>query len=123
MVDRVLALPEKSRIQILSPIVRRKKGSHKKVFAKIMREGYVRMRVDGEVMDATADYELDKNKAHDIDIVIDRIVVKPEAAVGYLTLLKRRCGFRKDTLMLTSLVAIHCVFGTFCLPDLRVYDW
>ncbi|MDF3335012.1 excinuclease ABC subunit UvrA [Lacticaseibacillus rhamnosus] len=79
MVDRVLALPEKSRIQILSPIVRRKKGSHKKVFAKIMREGYVRMRVDGEVMDATADYELDKNKAHDIDIVIDRIVVKPEA--------------------------------------------
>ena len=79
MVDRVLALPDKTRIQILSPVVRRKKGSHKKVFAKIMREGYVRMRVDGEVVDATADYELDKNKSHDIDIVIDRIVVKPEA--------------------------------------------
>lgn len=79
MVDRVLALPDKTRIQILSPVVRRKKGSQKKVFAKIMREGYVRMRVDGEVIDATADYELDKNKSHDIDIVIDRIVVKPEA--------------------------------------------
>ncbi|WP_225049134.1 excinuclease ABC subunit UvrA [Lacticaseibacillus kribbianus] len=78
MVDRVQKLPDKTRIQILSPIVRHKKGGHKKVLEKIVREGYVRMRVDGEVMDATADLELDKNKFHDIDIVIDRIVTKPE---------------------------------------------
>ncbi|WP_461225964.1 excinuclease ABC subunit UvrA [Lacticaseibacillus suihuaensis] len=78
MVDRVQKLPDKTRIQILSPIVRHKKGSHKKVLEKIVREGYVRMRVDGEVMDATAALELDKNKFHDIDIVIDRIVTKPE---------------------------------------------
>jgi len=78
MVDRVMDLPDKTRIQILSPVVRQKKGAHKKVFEKILREGYVRMRVDGEVMDANKDYELDKNKKHDIDIVIDRIVVKDE---------------------------------------------
>ncbi|MFD1483960.1 excinuclease ABC subunit UvrA [Lacticaseibacillus baoqingensis] len=76
MVNRVQQLDERTRIQILSPIVRHKKGAHKKVLEKIIREGYVRMRVDGEVMDATADIELDKNKNHDIDIVIDRIVVK-----------------------------------------------
>ncbi|WP_179396242.1 excinuclease ABC subunit UvrA [Lacticaseibacillus absianus] len=78
MVDRVQQLPERTRLQILSPIVRHKKGSHKKVLEKIVREGYVRMRVDGEVMDASAELELDKNKAHDIDIVIDRIVVKAD---------------------------------------------
>lgn len=76
MVDRVQKLPNQSRIQILSPVVRRKKGAHKKVLEKIVREGYVRMRVDGEIMDASAEIELDKNKNHDIDIVIDRIVVK-----------------------------------------------
>lgn len=77
MVDRVEQLEPRTRIQILSPIVRHKKGAHKKVLEKIVREGYVRMRVDGEVMDATADFDMDKNKNHDIDIVIDRIVVKP----------------------------------------------
>ena len=76
MVNRVQQLDERARIQILSPIVRHKKGAHKKVLEKIVREGYVRMRVDGEVMDANAEFEMDKNKNHDIDIVIDRIVVK-----------------------------------------------
>lgn len=78
MVNKVMALPERTRIQLLSPIIRRKKGAHKKVFAKIQREGYVRMRVDGEIVDVDPNYELDAKKFHDIDIVIDRIVVKPE---------------------------------------------
>lgn len=78
MVDRVQQLKAGTRIQVLSPIIRRKKGAHKKVIEKIIREGYVRMRVDGEIMDASTNVELEKNKAHDIDIVIDRIVVKDE---------------------------------------------
>ncbi|KRM88414.1 excinuclease ABC subunit UvrA [Lacticaseibacillus thailandensis] len=78
MVNRVMKLPDHSRIQVMSPVVRHKKGAHKKVFAKIQREGYVRMRVDGEIVDVDPKYELDKNKFHDIDIVVDRIVVKPE---------------------------------------------
>mgnify|MGYP004467696947 CR=1 FL=1 len=78
MVNKALALPEKTRVQIMSPIIRHKKGAHKKVFAKIQREGYVRMRVDGEIVDVDPNYEIDGKKFHDIDIVIDRIVIKPE---------------------------------------------
>ena len=76
MVDEVLALPERTKIQLLAPIVYQKKGQHKKVFERIQREGYVRMRVDGEVYDVSEAPELEKNKKHDIAIIIDRIVVK-----------------------------------------------
>ncbi|MBO1305447.1 excinuclease ABC subunit UvrA [Enterococcus sp. 669A] len=76
MVDKVLELPDRTKIQILAPVVVKKKGQHKKVFEMIQREGYVRMRVDGEVYDVSEAPALEKNKKHDIAIVIDRIVVK-----------------------------------------------
>lgn len=76
MVARTLALPEGSRIQIMSPIVRQKKGTQKKEFARVKREGYVRLRVDGATYDVSEAPELDKNKKHDVDIVVDRIVVR-----------------------------------------------
>ena len=76
MVDRVLALEERSKVQILAPIVVGKKGQHKKVFEKVKKEGYVRVRVDGEMYDISELPELEKNKKHYIEIVIDRIVVK-----------------------------------------------
>lgn len=77
MVDRVQKLPERTKLQILSPIVRQKKGEHKKVFDKIKREGFVRVRVDGEIHDISETFDLNKNQQHTIEIVIDRIVVKP----------------------------------------------
>ena len=76
MVDKVLELPERTKIQILAPVIVKKKGQHKKVFEMIQREGYVRMQVDGELYDVSEAPELEKNKKHDIRIVIDRIVVK-----------------------------------------------
>jgi excinuclease ABC subunit A len=76
MVNRVLELPERTKVQIISPIIRGKKGQHKKVFEQIKREGFVRVRVDGETLDIEEVPELDKNKAHDLDVVVDRIVVK-----------------------------------------------
>ena len=76
MVDRILEYPERTRLQILSPIVKEKKGQHKKVLEKIKSEGYVRLRVDNEVMDIGDEIELDKNKTHSIEVIIDRIVVK-----------------------------------------------
>ncbi|MGX7203854.1 excinuclease ABC subunit UvrA [Enterococcus pingfangensis] len=76
MVDKVLELPERTKLQILAPVIAKKKGQHKKVFEMIQREGYVRMRVDGELYDVTEAPELTKNKKHDIEIIIDRIVVK-----------------------------------------------
>ena len=76
MVDQVLELPERSKIQILSPVIYQKKGQHKKVFEHIQKEGYVRIRVDGEIYDISEVPELEKNKKHDIAIVIDRIIIK-----------------------------------------------
>ncbi|MCD7124964.1 excinuclease ABC subunit UvrA [Limosilactobacillus caviae] len=76
MVDRVLKLPERTRLQILSPVVRDKKGTQKKVFETIKREGFVRVQVDGETYDLDSVPELDKNKKHTINVVIDRIIIK-----------------------------------------------
>ncbi len=76
MVDRVLELPERTRLQILSPVVREKKGTQKKVFETIKREGFVRVQVDGETYDLDEVPELDKNKKHTINVVIDRIIIK-----------------------------------------------
>ena len=76
MVDRVMDLPERSRIQILAPVIRSKRGEHKEVFKRIQRAGYVRVIVDGEMHEITDEFELDKNKRHSIDIVVDRLIVK-----------------------------------------------
>lgn len=76
MVDQVLELPERTRLQILSPVVRSKKGTQKKVLATIKREGFVRVQVDGETYDLDEVPELNKNQEHTINVVIDRIIVK-----------------------------------------------
>ena len=76
MVDRLLALPERTKVQILAPIIRAKKGQHKKVFAKIKKEGFVRVQVDQTTYDIDEVPELDKNKKHDVNVVVDRIVIK-----------------------------------------------
>lgn len=76
MVDRVLGLAERTKLQILSPIVRNKKGGQKKTFEKIKREGFVRVQVDGETYDIDDVPELNKNQNHSVNIVVDRIVVK-----------------------------------------------
>ena len=78
MVDRVMNLPERSRIQILAPVIRAKKGEHKEVFKRIQRAGYVRVIVDGEMHEITDEITLDKNKRHSIDIVVDRLIVKED---------------------------------------------
>ncbi|MGT2757702.1 excinuclease ABC subunit UvrA, partial [Streptococcus ovuberis] len=76
IVDRILELPERQRLQILAPVIRKKKGQHKTVFEKIQKDGYVRVRVNGEVHDVTEVPDLPKTFAHTIDVVVDRIVIK-----------------------------------------------
>ncbi|WP_303966439.1 excinuclease ABC subunit UvrA [Sporosarcina ureae] len=76
MVDRVIELPERTRIQILAPIISERKGTHAKLFEDIKKQGYVRVRVNGETIDLDDHIDLDKNKKHTIEIVIDRIVMK-----------------------------------------------
>ncbi|WP_305850140.1 excinuclease ABC subunit UvrA [Staphylococcus hyicus] len=76
MADQILQLEERTKIQLLAPIVNHRKGTHEKLLKDVIKKGYVRVRVDGEIMDITAVPELDKNKNHTIEIVVDRLVVK-----------------------------------------------
>jgi excinuclease ABC subunit A len=76
MVEQIRDLPERTRIQVLAPVIKGKRGQHKKVLEKIQSDGYVRMRIDGEMVDVGEEIELEKNKMHNIDVVIDRLVIK-----------------------------------------------
>ena len=76
MIDQIRELPERTKLLIMAQVVRGKKGEHKKVLAHIRHEGYVRVRIDGEVMDIGEDIQLEKNKKHTIEVVIDRLVVR-----------------------------------------------
>ncbi|XJZ26907.1 excinuclease ABC subunit UvrA [Bacillota bacterium Lsc_1132] len=78
MVDRILEYPERTKLQILAPIVSGRKGTHAKVLEDIKKQGYVRVRVDGEMLDLGEEIVLEKNKKHSIEVVVDRIVVKEE---------------------------------------------
>ncbi|WAA09881.1 excinuclease ABC subunit UvrA [Fervidibacillus albus] len=84
MVDRILEYPERTRLQILAPIVSGRKGTHVKVLDDIKKQGYVRVRIDGEMYEVGEEITLDKNKKHSIDVVIDRIILK-EGVVARLT--------------------------------------
>jgi len=78
MVDRIMELGEGTRLQILAPVVRGRKGEYRKVLEEIRKDGFVRVRVDGELRDVSEDIELDRYKTHTIEIVVDRIVIRPD---------------------------------------------
>ena len=78
IIDQIMALPEGTRIQVLAPVVRGKKGEHAKVFESARKSGYVRCRVDGNLYELTEEIPLEKNKKHSIEIVVDRLVIRPD---------------------------------------------
>ncbi|MCM3162196.1 excinuclease ABC subunit UvrA [Metabacillus litoralis] len=80
MVDRILEYPERTKLQVLAPVVSGRKGTHVKVFEDIKKQGYVRVRIDGEMQELSEEISLEKNKKHSIEVVIDRIVVKEGVA-------------------------------------------
>ena len=80
IIDQVMALPEATRIQVMAPVIRGKKGEHQKVFEDARRSGYVRARVDGSLYELTEEIKLDKNKKHNIEIVVDRLVIRDDIA-------------------------------------------
>ncbi|MEC2050058.1 excinuclease ABC subunit UvrA, partial [Bacillus amyloliquefaciens] len=80
MVDRILEYPERTKLQVLAPIISGRKGAHVKVLDQIRKQGYVRVRIDGEMAELSDEIELEKNKKHSIEVVIDRIVVKEGVA-------------------------------------------
>ena len=78
MLDQLLALPERTKLLIMAQAVRGKKGEHKKLLDHIRKEGYTRLRIDGEIRDAGEEIQLEKNKKHTIEVVIDRLIIRPE---------------------------------------------
>ena len=78
MVDQVMALPDRTRFQILAPVVRGKKGTHQKMLSALAAEGFVRVRIDGEARELGDNIELEKNKSHDVEVVVDRLVKKDD---------------------------------------------
>ena len=80
IVDQIMQLPERTRFQLLAPVVRGKKGEHTKVFDDARRGGYVRVRIDGSIYDLTEEIKLDKNRKHHIEVIVDRLIMKPDLA-------------------------------------------
>ena len=78
IIDQVLALPEGTRIQVMAPVIRGKKGEHAKVFEDAKRSGYVRVRVDGSLYELDEEIKLEKNKKHSIEIIVDRLIIRPD---------------------------------------------
>ena len=79
IVDNILSYEEGTKIQVLSPVVRAKKGEYTKLFADMQKNGFVRAKIDGEVYELSDDIELDRNKKHSIDIIVDRLIIRPES--------------------------------------------
>ena len=80
IIDQVMTLPEATRIQVLAPVIRGKKGEHAKIFEDARKSGYVRVRADGSLYDLTEEIKLDKNRKHSIEIVVDRLVIREDVA-------------------------------------------
>ena len=80
IIDQVMALPEATRIQVMAPVIRGKKGEHQKIFEDARKSGYVRVRADGSIYDLTEEIKLDKNKKHNIEVVVDRLVIRSDIA-------------------------------------------
>src|SRR5699024_7619008 len=80
IIDQVMALPAATRIQVLAPVVRARKGEYAKVFEDARKSGYVRVRVDGSIYDLSEEIKLEKNKKHNIEVVVDRLVIRPDIA-------------------------------------------
>ena len=78
IIDQVLALPEGTRIQVMAPVIRGKKGEHTKVFEDAKRSGYVRVRADGNLYDLDEEIKLEKNKKHNIEVIVDRLIIRPD---------------------------------------------
>ena len=80
IIDQVMTLPEATRIQVMAPVIRGKKGEHQKIFEDARKSGYVRVRCDGSIYDLTEEIRLDKNRKHSIEVVVDRLVIKEDVA-------------------------------------------
>jgi len=118
MVDQLFTYPEKTRLQVLAPIVRGKKGEHVKVLEQIRKNGYIRVRVDGEIRDLSEEIKLDKNKKHSIEVVVDRIVLKPDSAARLADSLETALKLAEGNVLVDVVGQEEMLFSeNFACPD------
>lgn len=103
IVDQIMQLPERTRFQLLAPVVRGKKGEHQKVFDDARRGGYARVRVDGSVYELTEEISLDKNKKHNIEVIVDRLIMKPDLARRLTDSVETAAGLSGGLIILNEL--------------------
>ncbi|GAB6877587.1 excinuclease ABC subunit UvrA [Thermaerobacter litoralis] len=121
MVDRVMELPEGTRVQVLAPLVRGRKGEHEKVFDEARRAGFVRVRIDGEVRELAelpAGFKLEKNKKHTIEVVVDRIVVRPGARTRLADSIETALGLAEGLVLIDVVGGEPMLFSQhFACPE------
>ncbi|MDR6225610.1 excinuclease ABC subunit UvrA [Desmospora profundinema] len=111
MADRILELPERTRIQVMAPMVSGRKGEHVKLLEDIGKQGFVRVRVDGEIRDLSEEIRLEKNKKHSIEVVVDRIVVKPGVETRLTDSLETALGLAGGTVLVDVIDGEELLFS------------
>ncbi len=111
MVDHLLELPEGARIQVLAPLVKGRKGEHTKVFEDIRKNGYVRVRVNGEMREVSEEIKLDKNRKHTIEVVVDRIMIRPDVASRLADSLELALNLAGGTVLIDVIDSQELVFS------------
>ncbi|WP_017296758.1 excinuclease ABC subunit UvrA [Nodosilinea nodulosa] len=119
MIDRIMALPDRTRFQVLAPVVRGKKGTHKKLLSSLASEGFVRVRVNGEIRELTDNIELDKNYSHNVEVVVDRLV-KKEGLQDRLADSLRTCLKRSEGIAVIEILAEKPQTAEAPAPDSNV---
>ena len=118
MVDQVLAYPEGTKIQILAPQVRGKKGEHQRIFTELQKKGFVRVRVNGEIRELSEEIDLNRYKKHDIDVVVDRLVVRPGLENRLADSLETALGLGEGIVVVAPLKGEDAVFSqNFACPE------
>lgn len=118
IVDRIASLPEKTKIQILAPVVKGRKGEHAKEFERARKMGYVRVRVDGNVYELDEEIKLEKNKKHSIEIVVDRLTVKPDMGTRLSDSIETASGISGGTVICDVIGGEEILFSqSFACPE------
>ena len=118
IVDKVMALEPETRVQVMAPMIRGKKGEHKRELEKIKKEGFVRVRIDGEIFEISEIIELDKNKKHSIDIVIDRLIIREGVESRLSDSIETALGLTEDLVTVNLLDGEDMTFNTrFSCPE------
>lgn len=121
MTDQILSLPERTKIQILAPVVRGRKGEHQKLFERAKKSGYVRVRVDGNIYELTEEIKLDKNKKHNIEIVVDRLSVKKDIEKRLADSVENALDLAEGLLMVEVIGGETMNFSqSFACPDCEI---